>query len=125
MTEQRRLQSTIMHEGDSVDSPVRFPNGRLAWLSPTNWGISARSAMLSATVVMVAIAVAGAGLLFVLYRSLLSGVDDAAAGRVRDTLAALNFDKPSELDGALLMTDQRVVAVQIIDVNGTVIQRSD
>jgi signal transduction histidine kinase len=81
--------------------------------------------MLSATVVTVALAVAGAGLLFVLYRSLVSAVDDAAAGRVRNTLAALNFDKPSELDGDLLTTDQRIVAVQIIDANGKVIQRSD
>jgi signal transduction histidine kinase len=81
--------------------------------------------MLSATVITVALAVAGAGLLFVLYRSLLSGIDDAAAGRVRDTLNALNFDQPSELDRDLLATDQRIVAVQIIDANGTVAARSN
>src|SRR5262249_54959168 len=39
--------------------------------------------------------------------------------------AGLASDKPSELDGALLTTDQRVVAVQIIDGNGKVIAQSD
>ncbi|HEX4560102.1 MAG TPA: HAMP domain-containing sensor histidine kinase [Mycobacterium sp.] len=91
----------------------------------SNWGISTRSAVVSATVVFVALALAGAFLVLVLYRSLLSSVDDGAAGRVRDIVAALALDKPSELDATLLTTDQRVVAVQIIDANGTVVGRSD
>ncbi|WP_353374158.1 HAMP domain-containing sensor histidine kinase [Mycobacterium sp.] len=91
----------------------------------SNWGISTRSAIVSATVVFVAVAIAGALLILVLNRSLLSSVDDAAAGRVRDTLSALAFDTPSELDGALLTTDQRVVAVQIINGDGTVVAHSD
>src|SRR5262249_30237422 len=52
-------------------------------------------------------------------------VDDAAASRVRDIVAGLAFDKPAELDGALLTTDQRVVAVQIIDAGGKVGAHSD
>jgi signal transduction histidine kinase len=94
-------------------------------MRPANWGISTRSAVLSAAVVFVAVLVAGGGLVFVLYRTLLSSVDDAAAGRVRDTVAALNFDTAAELDGSLLATDQRVVAVQIIGADGRVVQRSD
>ena len=108
-------------------------------MRPANWGISTRSAVLSAAVgapagaraspaaavVFVAVLVAGGGLVFVLYRTLLSSVDDAAAGRVRDTVAALNFDTAAELDGSLLVTDQRVVAVQIIGADGRVVQRSD
>src|SRR5262245_46929148 len=93
-------------------------------MRPAKWGISTRSAVLSAAVVLIAVFVAGAGLVFVLYRTLLSSVDDAAAGRVRDTIAALNFDSAAELDGSLLTTDQRVVAVQIIDAAGKVIQHS-
>src|SRR5690242_14464414 len=93
-------------------------------MRPAQWGISTRSAVLSAVVVFVAVIVAGVGLVFVLYRTLLSSIDDAAAGRVRDTLSALNFDSASELDGSLLTTDQRVVAVQIIDAQGNVIQHS-
>jgi signal transduction histidine kinase len=114
-----------MGGGNSAGAAANEPNRNLGWIYPLNWGMSARSAVLSATVVTVALAVAGAGLLFLLYRSLLSGVDDAAAGRVRDTLAALNFDKPTELDGDLLTTDQRIVAVQIVDANGKVSERSN
>lgn len=94
------------------------------WWRPGCWGISARSAVVSGTVVLVALAVAGGGLALVLYRSLLSGIDDAAAGRVRDVVAALQFDSATQLDGALLATDQRVVAVQVIDRSGAVVARS-
>lgn len=79
---------------------------------------------MSATVVLVAFVIAGAGLALILYRSLLAGVDDAAAARVADVAAALRYDAPSELDAALLDTDQRVVAVQVIDSTGAVVQRS-
>ncbi len=94
------------------------------WWRPRFWGISARSALVSASVVLVALAVAGAGLSFVLYRSLLSGIDDAAAGRVRDIAAALQSDGAEELDAALLTTDQRVVSVQVVDGTGAVVRSS-
>jgi signal transduction histidine kinase len=96
----------------------------LIWGRPRNWGISARSAVVSATVVLVALTVAAAGLAAVLYRSLLSGVDDAAADRVRAVAAGLAFDTSDQLDTALLATDQRVVAVQIITPNGVVVAHS-
>jgi signal transduction histidine kinase len=112
-----RIESSVMDGGAF--------SGTVAKARPRSWGISTRSAIASATVVFLALAVAGGGLLFVLYRSLISGVDDAAAGRVRDIVAGLAYDPPAELDGALLTTDQRVVAVQIIDANGNVIQRSE
>ncbi|TPG35292.1 sensor histidine kinase [Mycolicibacterium hodleri] len=94
------------------------------WWRPRYWGISARSAFVSATVVSVALLVAGCGLAIVLYRSLLSGVDEAASGRVRDVAAALQFDTATELDVALLSTDQRIVVVQVVDRAGSVVQRS-
>jgi signal transduction histidine kinase len=75
-------------------------------------------------VVLVAFVIAGTGLAFILYRSLLGGVDDAAAGRVRDVVAALQFDAAKDLDASLVATDQRIVAVQVIDRSGAVIQRS-
>jgi signal transduction histidine kinase len=99
--------------------------GRMStWWRPRNWGISARSAFVSATVVLVALTLAGAGLAFVLYRLLLAGVDDAAAGRVRDIASALQLDATEDLDAALLVTDQRVVAVQIMNASGKVVARS-
>jgi signal transduction histidine kinase len=119
-----RLESTIMGARASAEAATP-PKRAFGWTRPSSWGISARSAILSATVVFVALAIAGAFLLVVLYRSLLASVDDAATGRVRDIVAGLASDAPSELDGALLTTDQRVVAVQIIDGNGKVIAQSD
>ncbi|MDT5148285.1 MAG: hypothetical protein QOI01_18, partial [Mycobacterium sp.] len=92
------------------------------WWRPRYWGISARSAFVSATVVLVAFVIAGAGLAVILYRSLLGGVDDAAAGRVTDIVAALQHDTAAELDGALTTTDQRIVTVQVIDHAGVVVQ---
>ncbi|MCG5433323.1 HAMP domain-containing histidine kinase [Mycobacterium sp. MYCO198283] len=80
--------------------------------------------MVAASVVLVAYGLAAAGLALILYRSLLSGVDDAAAARVQDVVAGLRFDPVPELDAALLTTDQRIVAVQVLDSAGTVVRRS-
>ena len=55
-------------------------------------GISARSAATSAVVVLVALAFAGAAFDLILYRSLLAGVDDATAGRVRTIVDALHSE---------------------------------
>ena len=107
-----------------TEAPVPDLGEMRHWWRPGYWNISARSAVVSGTVVLVALAVAGGGLALVLYRSLLTGIDDAAAGRVRDVVAALQFDSATQLDGALLATDQRVVAVQLIDQSGAVVARS-
>ncbi|WP_082971419.1 ATP-binding protein [Mycobacterium sp. 852002-51971_SCH5477799-a] len=87
-------------------------------------GISARSAAASAIVVLCALSVAGAGLDAVLYRKLLAGVDYAAAERVHDITKALQSGSLDDLDNALLHTDQRVVATQLIGPDGTVVKRS-
>src|SRR5690349_21335707 len=120
-----RLKSTIMGEAVTTKAAEAQPNRAFGLTRPSNWGISTRSAIVSASVVFVALAVAGVFLVLVLDRSLLSSVDDAAAGRVRDIVAGLAFDKPSELDGDLLTADQRVVAVQILDADGRVVAHSD
>lgn len=103
-----------------VDAAHRLP----AWVRPRHWGIRARSAFVSAAVVTVALTVAGAGLVALLYRSLLMGVDDAAVGRLRDVVADLQTNAPADLESAVVATDQRVVAVQVIDATGTVVRRS-
>jgi signal transduction histidine kinase len=121
-----RLKSTIMGDATHTAKAAEAQPKRAFRLTrPSNWGISTRSAIVSASVVFVALAVAGVFLVLVLDRSLLSSVDDAAAGRVRDIVAGLAFDKPSELDGDLLTADQRVVAVQILDADGRVVAHSD
>jgi signal transduction histidine kinase len=91
---------------------------------PPNLGISARSAAVSAIVVLVAFTLAGTGLDAILYRSLLAGVDDATAGIVRHIAEALQSNSPHDLDGALLTTNQRVVAIQLIAPDGKVVKRS-
>ena len=85
--------------------------------------ISARSATVSAVVVLVALALAGSVLDVALYRYLLAGVDDASAGRVRSIVSALGTNSPDGLDDALLTTTQRVVAIQLVGPNGDVVKR--
>jgi signal transduction histidine kinase len=87
-------------------------------------GIAARSAAVSAVVVFVALALAGAGFVAILYQSLLQGVDDASAGRVRHIAEALQSNSPDDLDSALLTTNQRVVAIQLVAPDGRVVARS-
>ncbi|HZA10975.1 HAMP domain-containing sensor histidine kinase [Mycobacterium sp.] len=91
---------------------------------PKYWGIPARSAFVSAAVVLVVLTVAGALLTGVLYGSLVSGLDAAAAGRVRDIASGLQSDPPAELDAALVTTDERIAAVQVIDSSGALIRGS-
>jgi signal transduction histidine kinase len=85
-------------------------------------GISARSATVSAIVVSVALALAGSVMGVVLYRFLLAGVDDATAGRVRSIVGALHTNSPDDLDSALLTTNQRVIAIQLVGPNGDVVK---
>ncbi len=89
-----------------------------------NWGISARSAFVAATVVFVALAVAGAALAAVLYRTMLAGLDSAAAARVTEVATALRSDGESGLADDLLRTDERIVAVQVMNAGGSVVARS-
>jgi signal transduction histidine kinase len=91
---------------------------------PWSWGISARSALVAATVVFVALTAAGAILAAVLYRSMLSGIDSTAAARVGDVAADLEAGGAGGLDPALLSTDERILAVQVITPAGTVVRRS-
>jgi hypothetical protein len=88
------------------------------------WGISARSAFVAASVVFIVLGIAGAGLSVVLYRTMLSGVDNAAAGRVSEIADDVQAGGAAGVDPLLLQTDQRVVAVQVIMADGRVVRRS-
>jgi signal transduction histidine kinase len=94
-------------------------------LRPRVWTISARSALVSATVILVALILAAAILLPVLYFALLSAVDDAAVGRLQDITKALESETTPDLDPPLLATGQRIVAVQILDGAGHPVARSN
>jgi len=95
-----------------------------AWWRPWNWGISARSAFVAATVVFLALTLAGAGLAAVLYRSMLSGIDSSAAARVADVAAEVEADGVHQMEPQVLHTDERILAVQVIAADGTVVARS-
>ncbi|MDT7766369.1 MAG: hypothetical protein QOC63_5789 [Mycobacterium sp.] len=96
-----------------------------SWWRPWHWGISARSAFVAATVVFIALIVAGAGLVAVLYRSMLSGIDSSAAARVSDVAAEVEADGVAQMDPQVLRTDERILAVQIIGADGRVVALSD
>lgn len=96
----------------------------MARLRTASWGISARSAFVAATVVFVALGIAGAGLAAILYRTMLSGIDSAAATRVSEISAQVADGGAAGIDPVLLGTDQRVVAVQVIAKDGRVVRRS-
>ena len=93
-------------------------------LTPQRWGIATRSAAVSATVVLVALTIAAAGLLTLLEGSLLSGVDDAARARVTEIVAALQKNPPAALDDNLLATNQRISAIQILNDQNHVVKHS-
>lgn len=93
-------------------------------LDPQRWGIATRSALVAAAVVLVALVIAGAGLVAVLQGSLTSAVDEAARIRLAEITAALQTEPERGLSDALLATNQRIAAVQIIDGAGTVVRRS-
>jgi signal transduction histidine kinase len=99
-------------------------NRMATWPRPRHWGIAVRSAFMSALVVLVAMTIVGTVLCGVLYRSLFSALDAAAVERLREIAAGLQSDSPAELDTSLLAADERIVAVQIVDPAGAVIQRS-
>jgi signal transduction histidine kinase len=90
----------------------------------SNWGISARSAFVAATVVFVALALSGVGLVAVQYQAMLFGVDSEAAARVAAVAEGVRSGGPAAVDPALLETDEIVVAVQVVDADGAVVLHS-
>ncbi len=91
---------------------------------PRHWGLRVRGTLIVVTVVTFAVAVCAATMTVLLYRSLRSAADAAAATRIREVAAQLALDTPHELDRSVLATDARLTGVQIIDPGGRVVQRS-
>jgi signal transduction histidine kinase len=87
--------------------------------------VRTRSALAAAVVMTLCLAVAGAVLLLVLYRSLESTAQGAAAARAEQISTQLRTDMPREVDPSLLVTDSQIGAVQIVDDTGTVLAASN
>ena len=88
-------------------------------------GVRTRSALAAALVMTVCLAIAGGVLLLVLYRSLESTAQGAAAARAEQISTQLRTDTPRELDPSLLATDSQIGAVQVVDSAGTVLAASN
>ncbi|NMN98640.1 sensor histidine kinase [Antrihabitans stalactiti] len=94
-------------------------------LNPMRWSVRAKSAVAAALVVSVSFAIASGLLLLVLYRSLETTAQDAAASRADQICVQLETDSPTELDRSLLATDSQIGAVQIVDASGAVVAASN
>jgi hypothetical protein len=94
-------------------------------LNPMRAGVRARSALAAALVMTGCRAIAGGVLLLVLYRSLESTAQGAAAARAEQISTQLRTDAPREVDPSLLVTDSQIGAVQIVDSAGTVLAASN
>ena len=94
-------------------------------LNPMRAGVRTRSALAAALVMTVCLAIAGGVLLLVLYRSLESTAQGAAAARAEQISTQLRTDTPRELDPSLLATDSQIGAVQVVDSAGTVLAASN
>ena len=94
-------------------------------LNPMHASVRTRSALAAAVVMTLSLAIAGGVLLLVLYRSLESTAQGAAAARAEQISAQLRTDTPREVDPSLLVTDSQIGAVQIVDDTGTVLAASN
>lgn len=87
--------------------------------------MATRSALVAAAVVLASLVIVGAASVVLLYRSMCADVDDAARVRAAAVAERLQKEPPDEIEAVLLATDQRIVAVQIVDSSGEVVRRSE
>jgi two-component system OmpR family sensor kinase len=83
-----------------------------------------RLTLLATGLVALALAVAGAVLVLVLHRVLLSSADNANAARAAEVKRALSAGSLNQLDEALLATDQNIDLVQVLGPDGRVLASS-
>ncbi|MGH3726287.1 MAG: sensor histidine kinase [Mycobacterium sp.] len=88
-------------------------------------GIATRSALTAGVVVLAGLVIVGSVSVVLLYRSMCTDVDDAATARAAAVAERLHKEPPKELESVLLATDQRIVAVQVVDASGEVVRRSE
>lgn len=88
------------------------------------WTVRTRSTAAAALVVTLGVAVAAAAMLLMLYHTLRSSTQDAAATRAAQLVEQLRSDAPADLDPGLLGTDGQVGVIQLLDEHGAVITGS-
>lgn len=88
-------------------------------------GIAVRSALVAGAVVLAGLVIVGTASTVLLYRTMCADVDSAAQARAQAVADVLRKEPPDEVESVLMHADHRIVAVQIADAAGTVVQRSD
>lgn len=96
----------------------------LSRLNPRRANVRARSALAAALVMTACFAIGCGVLALVLYRSLQSSAQHAAAARAEQISAELHANSPRDLNPSLLATDSQIGAVQIVDHTGKVLAAS-
>ncbi|OBJ52770.1 cell wall metabolism sensor histidine kinase WalK [Mycobacterium sp. 1423905.2] len=93
-------------------------------LDPRRASVRTRSALAAALVMTACFAIGCGVLALVLYRSLESSAQHAAAARAEQISAELRTDTARNLNPSLLATDSQIGAVQIVDGTGKVVASS-
>ncbi|TLH70862.1 two-component sensor histidine kinase [Mycolicibacterium aubagnense] len=88
-------------------------------------GIAVRSALVAAVVVLTGLLIVGSAATMLLYRMMCADIDNAAVARAQAVAEELRKESPDDVESMLMDTDQRIVAVQILDATGKVVHRSD
>ena len=88
-------------------------------------GIAVRSALVAAVVVLAGLLIVGSAATMLLYRMMCADIDNAAVARAQAVAEELRKESPDDVESILMDTDQRIVAVQILDASGNVVHRSD
>lgn len=88
-------------------------------------GIAVRSALVAGAVVLAGLVIVGAASTLLLYRTMCADVDSAVQARAQAIADVLRKEPPDEVESVLMHADHRIVAVQIADAAGMVVQRSE
>ncbi len=88
-------------------------------------GIAVRSALVAGVVVLAGLLIVGSAATMLLYRMMCADIDNAAVARGQAVAEELRKESPDDVESILMDTDQRIVAVQILDASGNVVHRSD
>ena len=92
--------------------------------TPSRWTVRMRTSVAATLVVTVCLVLAGAALLFVLFRTLETSARAAANARAHQVADELQTENAADLDRSMLVTDSQVAAVQVVDSSGRLVAQS-
>ncbi len=91
---------------------------------PSRWTVRLRTSVAATLVVTLCLVLAGAALLFVLFRSLEGSARSTADARAHQVADQLLTEPPADLDRSMLATDSQVGVVQVVDPSGRLVAQS-